>query len=137
MHKKKKQSPKVSKQAQKRVRETAEQRANIDPNRSASPDNTTVEGRSASGSVLPPSKKQKVEVSTSSISEEEVKRYLLRRPIASKDLVRKFTNKKTDMDRNKIVEVLHQIIEKMKNVNKQTVKGKLYLSLPASTDETV
>lgn len=78
----------------------------------------------------PPEKKQKTEVSTSSISEEEVKRYLMRRPITSKDLVKKFTSKKTDMDRNRIVEVLHKIIEGLRNVEKQNVKGKLYLSLP-------
>lgn len=53
----------------------------------------------------------------------------MRRPIASKDLLRKFTTKKTEMDRNRIVEVLHKIIEGLKNVEKQTVKGKLYLSL--------
>ena len=86
-----------------------------------------VEG-SASDSC-PPAKKQKAEVSNDSITEEEVKRYLLRRPIASKDLVRKFINKKTEMDRNRIVEVLHKIIERLKNVEKQTVKGKLFLSL--------
>lgn len=78
---------------------------------------------------MPPGKKQKVEASTGSISEEEVRRYLLRRPIASKDLVRKFIKLKTGMERNKIVEVLHRIIEGLKNVEKQTVKGKLYLSL--------
>lgn len=60
----------------------------------------------------------------------------MRRPIASKDLVRKFINKKTEMDRNRIVDVLHKIIEGLKNVEKQTVKGKLYLSLknPATMD---
>jgi hypothetical protein len=81
----------------------------------------------------PPAKKQKAESSTNTITEEEVKRYLMRRPIASKDLVRKFINKKTDMDRNRIVEVLHKVIEGLKNVEKQTVKGKLYLSLKNPT----
>lgn len=88
----------------------------------------TPEG-SATASGQPPAKKQKAEVSSNCITEEEVKRYLMRRPIASKDLVRKFINKKTQMDRNRIVEVLHKIIEGLRNVEKQTVKGKLYLSL--------
>lgn len=85
----------------------------------------------AGGSKAPPGKKQKTEVSTSCITEEEVQRYLMRRPITSKDLVRKFTSKKTDMDRNRIVTVLHKIIEGLKNVDKKNVKGKLYLSLTA------
>lgn len=85
--------------------------------------------RVVASDLSPPAKKQKAEVSNDSITEEEVKRYLLRRPIASKDLVRKFINKKTEMDRNRIVAVLHRIIEGLKNVEKQTVKGKLFLSL--------
>lgn len=99
------------------------------------PSGSRLEG-SAAESSSPPAKKQKAEVSSNSITEEEVKRYLMRRPIASKDLVRKFINKKTEMDRNRIVEVLHKVIEGLKNVEKQTVKGKLYLSLknPAAMD---
>ena len=77
----------------------------------------------------PPSKKQRTEFSSSSITDEEVKRYLLRRPITSKDLVRKFTSKKTEMDRNRIVEVLSRIINNLKDVDKQIIKGKMYLSL--------
>ena len=76
----------------------------------------------------PPSKKHRTE-SSSTISEEEVQRYLSRKPITSKDLVKKFTGKKTEMDRNKIVEVLGQIIQHMKGVTRQNIKGKLYLSL--------
>ena len=83
----------------------------------------------ANGSATPPAKKPKPEVSSASITVDEVKRYLMRKPITSKDLVRKFTSKKTEMDRNKIVEVLHKIIKALENVEKQTVKGKLYLSL--------
>ena len=59
-----------------------------------------------------------------------MKRYLQRRPIASKDLVRKFINKKTGMERHKIVDVLHKIIEGLQDVQTQLVKEKLYLSLP-------
>ena len=53
----------------------------------------------------------------------------MRRPITAKDLVKKFTSKKTDMERNQIVKVLHKIIEGLENVEKQAVKDKMYLSL--------
>ncbi|XP_064382370.1 general transcription factor IIF subunit 1-like [Halichondria panicea] len=82
-----------------------------------------------SASPQPPPKKPKKEFSLSTITDEEVKHYLSRRPITSKDLVRKFTSKKSDMDKKKIVDQLHQIIQNLKNVEKQTIKGKLYLSL--------
>ena len=94
------------------------------------PESSQLDSKTAS----PPSKKHKAEFSPSTITEEEVKRYLQRRPIASKDLVRKFINKKSGMERHKIVEVLHTIIEKLPKVKKQMVKDKLYLSL-ISTDE--
>lgn len=83
----------------------------------------------------PPSKKQKTEFSPSTITEEEVKRYLIRRPITSKELVRKFTSKKTEMDRNRIVEVLSRIINNLKDVEKQTIKGKMYVSLKKQTEQ--
>ena len=120
-------SPKITgKSSRKRDREGLTESENLTNRRSATP---VVQAVADSTTNLPPDKRPKVAVSTNSISEEEVKRYLLRRPITSKDLVRKFINKKTDMERNRIVEVLHQIIERLKNVEKQTVKGKLYLSL--------
>lgn len=84
----------------------------------------------------PPAKKHKSEYSLSSITEEEVRRYLKRRPITSNDLVKKFTSKKTEMDKKRVVEVLHQLIQAMKNVEKQTIKGKMYLSLKSSQEET-
>lgn len=88
-----------------------------------------------SGSSQPPQpKKQRKEFSPNAITEEEVRYYLSRRPITSKDLVRKFTSKKSDMDKKKIVDQLHQIIQNLKNVEKQTIKGKLYLSLKQSVD---
>jgi len=65
------------------------------------------------------------------ITEQEVWRYLSRKPITSKDLVKKFSTKKTEMEKNKIVEVLGDIIKNMKNVEKQKIKGKLYLSVKA------
>lgn len=115
----KKKSSKHSKKREREAGHTARTSPSL-PSTSATPEGT------------PPAKKQKVEVSSSCITEEEVRRYLMRRPIASKDLVRKFTSRKTEMDKNKVVEVLHKIIEGLKNVETQTLKGKLYLSLKSS-----
>ena len=88
----------------------------------------------ASG-TQPPAKKHRTEYSLSTITEEEVQRYLKRRPITSNDLVKKFTSKKTEMDKKRVVEVLHQLIQGMKNVEKQTIKGKMYLSLKTLQEE--
>lgn len=82
-------------------------------------------------SATPPPKKQKTTESANTITEEEVRRYLSRRPITSKNLVKKFLAKKADMGKNRIVAVLGDIIQRMKDVEKQTIKGKLYLSLKA------
>ena len=60
-----------------------------------------------------------------------MRKYLMRRPITAKDLVRKFIAKKADMDKNQIVNVLHKIIEGLENVERQAVKDKMYLSLKA------
>lgn len=89
----------------------------------------------ASGSTQPPAKKHRTEYSPSTITEEEVQRYLKRRPITSNELVKKFKSKKTEMDKKRVVEVLHQLIQGMKNVEKQTIKGKMYLSLKTAQEE--
>ncbi len=118
---------KSTKDSRKRERESHDLKGGVTTTKSeATPPKR---GGASDRAQSPPGKKPKLEISTTSISEEEVKRYLQRRPITSKDLVKKFTSKKSDMDRNRIVEVLHQIIAGLKNVEKQTRKGKLYLSL--------
>ena len=91
-------------------------------------------GTSGSGSQ-PPAKKHRTEYSPSTITEEEVQRYLKRRPIASNDLLKKFKSKKTEMDKKRVVEVLHKLIQGMKNVEKQTIKGRMYLSLKTAQEE--
>ena len=116
---------KSSKTDRKRTRKE-ESEEKMASSRSATPETSNSE---AKPTASPPSKKHKVEFSPNTITEEEVKLYLQRRPMASKDLVRKFINKKTGMDRIKIVEMLHSIIEKLPNVERQLVKEKLYLSL--------
>lgn len=83
----------------------------------------------ASSSGAPPSKKSKTVESTSTITEDEVRRYLSRKPITSKELVKKFTGKKTDIDKSHVPEILSRIIKKMPNVEERRIDGKFYLSL--------
>lgn len=96
------------------------------------PESATDQLSSAPSHSNPPLKKQKVEHSPSTITEEEVEYYLSRRPITSKDLVRKFTSKKMEMDKKKVVSVLHQIIRNLRNLDKKVIKGKMFLSLKPS-----
>lgn len=83
----------------------------------------------ASGNGTPPSKKSKAAELTSTITEEEVRRYLSRKPISSKELLKKFTSKKTDIDKSQVPKMLSQIIKKMPNVEERVIEGKLHLSL--------
>ena len=89
-----------------------------------------VEGVGSSGT--PPSKKAKAE-STSTITEEEVRRYLSRKPITSKELLKKFTSKKTGIDKSQVPEMLSRIIKRMSNVEERRIDGKFYLSLKTAT----
>ena len=88
----------------------------------------------SSTSSSPPTKRQKTE-STSTISAEEVKKYLLRKPMTSKALVKKFVKLKTDMDKQRVVTLLGSILKSMSQINKQEIKGKMYLSLSHDTEE--
>ena len=87
------------------------------------------------GSVAPPSKKAKGVESTSTITEEEVHRYLSRKPITSKELLKKFTSKKPDIDKSLVPEMLSRIIKRMPNVEEKRIEGKFYLSLKTTTSE--
>ena len=86
----------------------------------------------ASSSGTPPSKKAKAAESMSTITEDEVRRYLSRKPITSRELVKKFTGKKTDIDKNLVPEILSRIIKRMPNVEEKRIEGKLYLSLKST-----
>ena len=88
-------------------------------------------GGTSSG-ASPPSKKIKAVESTSTITEDEVKRYLSRKPITSKDLLKKFTSKKTGIDKVLVPEMLSRIIKRMSNVEERRIDGKFYLSLKTS-----
>lgn len=80
----------------------------------------------------PAAKKLKLSTSTTTITVDEVKYYLMRKPITATDLAKKFRNKKKDMDKMKIIARLGEIIQKNLNVERKTVQGKTYLSIKSS-----
>ena len=94
---------------------------------------TAETGGASSGS--PPSKKAKGVESTSTITEEEVRRYLSRKPITSRELLKKFTSKKPDIDKSLVPGMLSRIIKRMPNVEEKRIEGRFYLSLKTTTSE--
>ena len=80
----------------------------------------------------PVAKKLKLSTSTTTISVDEVKYYLMRKPITATDLAKKFRSKKKDMDKMKVIERLGEIIQKNLNVERKTVQGKTYLSIKST-----
>ncbi|XP_077549591.1 transcription factor IIFalpha isoform X3 [Haemaphysalis longicornis] len=68
--------------------------------------------------------------STEGITEESVRRYLLRKPMTTTELLQKFKSKKTGLSSEKLVNTIAQILKRL-NPEKQTIKGKLYLSIKA------
>lgn len=58
--------------------------------------------------------------------EDAVRRYLMRKPMTTKELLTKFKNKKSSGE--KLLETMTQILKKI-NPTKQTIQGKLYLSI--------
>ena len=80
----------------------------------------------------PAAKKLKLSTSTTTITVDEVKYYLMRKPITATDLAKKFRSKKKDMDKMKVIERLGEIIQKNLNVERKTVQGKTYLSIKST-----
>ena len=74
------------------------------------------------------SKRQRIDrsESTDGITEDAVRRYLMRKPMTATDLLLKFKNKL--QQRDNLVESITAILKKL-NPEKQTIKGKLYFSL--------
>ncbi|KPM02669.1 general transcription factor IIF subunit 1-like protein [Sarcoptes scabiei] len=60
------------------------------------------------------------------ITEEAVRRYLIRKPMTATDLVQKFKHKTSNRD--KLPDLLAEILRKI-NPDKQNIKGKMYFSL--------
>jgi len=65
------------------------------------------------------------------ITEEAVKRYLMRKPMTAIDLLQKFKCKKIPMSRDELVTTIAQILKKL-SPDKQKIKDKLYFSIKPS-----
>ncbi|CAH0559085.1 unnamed protein product [Brassicogethes aeneus] len=83
----------------------------------------------------PSSKKQKLDLpnyipgsSESGITEDAVRKYLMRKPMTTTELLQKFKSKKTGLSSEQLVNIMTQILKKINPV-KQTLKGKMYLSI--------
>ncbi|KAF5301162.1 hypothetical protein FQA39_LY10840 [Lamprigera yunnana] len=84
----------------------------------------------------PSNKKPKLEPSLnyipglneSGITEDAVRKYLMRKPMTTTELLQKFKSKKTGLSSDQLVNIMTQILKKI-NPIKQTLKGKMYLSL--------
>lgn len=67
-------------------------------------------------------------MSESGITEDAVRRYLMRKPMTTTELLQKFKSKKTGLTSEQLVNVMTQILKKI-NPTKQTFKNKMYLSI--------
>lgn len=61
-------------------------------------------------------------------TEEAVRRYLMRKPMTTTELLKKIQSKKTGVSSDELVEMMTQILKKI-NPNRQRHQGKMYLSL--------
>nr|XP_012145284.1 PREDICTED: general transcription factor IIF subunit 1 isoform X2 [Megachile rotundata] len=71
--------------------------------------------------------------SESGISEDAVRRYLMRKPMTTTELLQKFKSKKTGLTSEQLVNVMTQILKKI-NPTKQTIKNKMYLSIKTQSN---
>lgn len=70
-------------------------------------------------------------VSSDGISEDAVRRYLMRKPMTTTELLQKFKSKKTGLGRDQMVNTITQILKRL-NPDKHMIKGKMYLSIKPS-----
>jgi len=64
-------------------------------------------------------------------TEEAVRRYLMRKPMTTTELLKKIQSKKTGVSSDELVEMMTQILKKI-NPSRQRIQGKMYLSLKAT-----
>uniref|UniRef100_A0A0A9W041 Transcription initiation factor IIF subunit alpha n=2 Tax=Lygus hesperus TaxID=30085 RepID=A0A0A9W041_LYGHE len=97
---------------------------------------TPTTDKSKKGDSLSPAKKQRMDVQPpmlsyggdNGITEEAVRRYLMRKPMTATELLQKFKGRKTGLSSDQLVNVMTQILKKINPV-KQTIKNKMYLSI--------
>ncbi|KAK9500806.1 hypothetical protein O3M35_002000 [Rhynocoris fuscipes] len=65
------------------------------------------------------------------ITEEAVRRYLMRKPMTATELLQKFKSRKTGLSSDQLVNVMTQILKKINPV-KQTIQNKMYFSIKPS-----
>ena len=63
------------------------------------------------------------------IMQEAVKRYLMRKPMTTTDLIQKFKSKKTGLDKDQLVTTIAQILKQL-NPQRSKTKDKLFLFIP-------
>lgn len=90
---------------------------------------------SVENSAGPSAKKPKLDLpnyipglNESGITEDAVRKYLMRKPMTATELLQKFKSKKTGLSSDQLVNIMTQILKKI-NPLKQTLKGKMYLSI--------
>lgn len=64
-------------------------------------------------------------------TEEAVRRYLMRKPMTTTELLKKIQSKKTGVSSDELVELMTAVLKKI-NPSKQRIQGKMYLSLKAT-----
>lgn len=62
------------------------------------------------------------------VTEEAVRRYLTRKPMTTKDLLKKFQTKKTGLSSEQTVNVLAQILKRL-NPERKLINDKMHFSL--------
>ena len=66
--------------------------------------------------------------SNEGITEEAVRRYLMRKPMTTKDLVQKFKSRNAGMTKEQMTTTIAQILKRI-NPQKTKINDKLYLSI--------
>ncbi|XP_016657150.2 general transcription factor IIF subunit 1-like [Acyrthosiphon pisum] len=106
---------------------------NLDGMKTNSNDPICIPNISSNQSLEPPQKKVKEELSpvtmfdTHDITEEAVRRYLLRKPFTSAQLINKFKNR-SNLSSEQLVKAIGLILKKI-NPEKQIIQNKMYLIL--------
>lgn len=76
----------------------------------------------------PPSGKSTPSSGDVQVTEDAVRRYLTRKPMTTKDLLKKFQTKKTGLSSEQTVNVLAQILKRL-NPERKMVNDKMHFSL--------
>lgn len=68
------------------------------------------------------------EIGSDRITEDTIRRYLMRKPMTTTELLHKFKSKKTGLSREEMVNTIAQILKRL-DPDRQMVKGKMYLTI--------